>query len=91
MFNCQKCGACCLSKTDNKWIEVSEEDAKNIDPSLLQEGDIEKYAMKQTDQGICAALKGNVKLFCWCSIYENRPLICRKIQPKDNVCMTAKL
>jgi Fe-S-cluster containining protein len=82
---CRGCGACCTNSDDWKWIEVTEEDAKLIPEYLLQEGDIEKYAMSQYWAGECICLKNNGE----CSIYEQRPTICRKVQRGDDVCMAA--
>jgi len=86
MLNCQKCGACCVNPQDSKWIEVTASDAKNINPFLLQNGDIEPYAMKQTDSGRCIAFIGKVGGDCGCSIYSNRPSICKAVQPYDDIC-----
>ena len=87
-LNCQTCGACCSNPTDSVWIEVTDEDAIRInDASLIQEGDIEKYAMKQRLNGHCVALVGDVGNACKCSIYDKRPEICRIVQPRDTICL----
>jgi len=86
MFDCQKCGACCSNPLDPKWIEVTEEDAKHISDDLLQPGDMHKYAMKQNPNGRCVALEGEIGQSCGCTIYPNRPAICRAVQPHDNIC-----
>ena len=86
-FDCQRCGACCTNKEDNKWVEVTESDAIRIDPSLLQSGDIETFAMRQREDGCCIALQGDVNSLCRCMIYENRPTICRTVQQGDDICL----
>ncbi len=50
---CEGCGSCCINILDNKWIEVTIEDAENISLELLQKGDIREYAMKQDNKGRC--------------------------------------
>jgi uncharacterized protein len=87
MLNCQTCGACCSNPKDDKWIEVTAEDAKRIFSGFLQPGDIEPFAMKQLHSGRCIAFVGDVGGECYCSIYENRPAICRKVQPHDEICL----
>ena len=78
--DCRACGACCANPMDPKWIEVTEEDAVQIPLELFQAGDIERYAMKQDGLGVCVALLGAVGVYCECSMYDDRPSICRRIQ-----------
>jgi uncharacterized protein len=85
-YNCQYCGACCKHRDDPKWIEVTAEDAKKIPLAWLQVGDIEPFAMRQTDSGRCVAFEWEVGKHCRCSIYDIRPSICRKVQPHDEIC-----
>lgn len=80
---CETCGACCINKFDSKWIEVSKEDALHINKEYLQNGDILDYAMKQDEKGRCVCLDNNNR----CSIYENRPKICKTVQMGDEICI----
>jgi len=89
-MNCIECGACCCNPNDLKWIEVTEEDSLKINGDLLQFGDIEKYAMKQNSDGKCIALEGIVGKSCFCKIYENRPFICKKVLPEDEICTSLR-
>ena len=85
MRNCLECGLCCCSN-DPKWIEVTQKDALYmIDRYYLQDGNIEAYAMRMVD-GRCIALKGNPGLSCFCSIYPNRPEICRRVMQGCEIC-----
>ena len=79
---CLNCGACCASD-DPKWVEVTEEDAKLINPKMLQDGDIEKYAMKMRSGNRCIALNSNNH----CSIYSNRPKACRDFERGNLMCL----
>ena len=82
---CEGCGACCISTTDSKWIEVTLADAARLNPNVLQEGDVQPFAMKQDDRGRCICLDANNR----CSIYKDRPIICRTVQMGDSVCLTS--
>ena len=84
---CKGCGACCINKNDSKWVEVNLLDAINIPEKFLQKGDIERFAMKQTEIGRCICLDNNNN----CSIYEDRPSICRVVQKGDSVCLSSLL
>lgn len=85
--DCKGCGACCSHPKDNKWVEVSAEDAKLIDHNLLQPGDILEFAMLQDEQGRCMALTADGI----CSIYLNRPAICREVQAGSVICVDSLL
>jgi Fe-S-cluster containining protein len=82
-IKCETCGACCINKFDSKWVEVSNEDSFYINKEYLQEGDILPFAMKQDEKGRCVCLDKNNR----CSIYENRPKICRTVQMGDEICI----
>ena len=85
---CQDCGACCACDWDSKWVEVTERDAKRITSSLLQLGDIEEYAMRQTlGNSRCAALVGEIGKATHCSIYSVRPAICRQVTRGGPICL----
>ena len=82
---CEGCGACCINTKDFKWIEVTLADAARLDHRFLQEGDVQPFAMKQTADGRCVCLDADNR----CSIYENRPTICRTVQMGDSICLTS--
>ena len=85
--SCITCGACC-SYTDPKWIEVSGEDRKRLNnDDLIESGDVESYAMKQTKQGKCVALQGKIGVKVSCSVYPNRPQVCCDVMPGSNKCI----
>lgn len=88
MLNCQTCGACCYHRIDDKWIEVTEQDSLSISHDLLQDGDIAKYSMKMRDNR-CVCLSGSLGQSVSCLIYNNRPTICRQVQPGDSICLQA--
>ena len=79
---CEGCGLCCINMDDSKWIEVNSYDALVLDQDFLQIGDIATFAMKQDSKGRCTCLDSDNR----CSIYANRPSICRTVQRGDDVC-----
>jgi len=82
---CEGCGACCVHANDNKWIEVTAQDASLIAPEFLQPGDLEPFAMKQKPNGACVCLGDDQR----CTIYETRPSICRAVKRGDSICLTS--
>ena len=84
--SCLNCGACCANKNDSKWIEVSEKDADQLIPYILQKGDIQPYAMKQI-HGKCCMLDGIIGQAVRCAICEHRPEICRIVQINSPICL----
>lgn len=84
---CQECGACC-AYAEALWIEVTKDDAVRInDDSLLQNGDIEPFAMKQLSNNRCVALSGKVGECVECNIYDKRPSICRSFERGSPECV----
>lgn len=86
---CKDCGACCWHGP--LWVEVSKKDAEKIPSHLLVIGDVELHAMdtNYTTDGkpVCAALVGELGKKAFCSIYRNRPTICRKVKKGSPICM----
>lgn len=80
-IDCKGCGACCIN-SDSKWIQVTLEDSARIPEKFLQLGDIEPYAMKQTESGRCICLDANNN----CTIYNLRPTICRTVEKGSKIC-----
>jgi Fe-S-cluster containining protein len=60
-------------------VEVSQKDAYKISKKMLEDGDIEPYALRSMKKeiGRCVALKGKIGKDAQCSIYLSRPTICR--------------
>lgn len=89
MRDCQSCGLCCVSN-DPKWVQVSLSDANRIDIDKLQYGDVEYFAMKMKYKR-CCCLIGELGVKTKCSIYENRPTICRQVEPGSQICLESIL
>lgn len=103
-YDCQLCGACCTAtpampgyvrlydidlerlrgtplpilRNDDQWSDWSEE--------------IFRLGTKIDDRGqrVCIAFEGKVAQACACGIYEQRPNICRKVEPGSFTCRQAR-
>ncbi|BBK43474.1 zinc/iron-chelating domain-containing protein [Allostella vacuolata] len=84
---CRSCGACCAYSAD--WPRFSLED----DAALAR---IPEALVSASRGGMrcegdrCAALAGEVGVAASCSIYADRPLVCRDCLPGDDACLTAR-
>ena len=100
-YDCLACGRCCFG-ADN-YVELFEEDLITLGPARLKKFAIlttlprsqwrtgenawTKF-MKMTD-GHCAALDPTPGDWA-CTIYENRPLLCRVYEPGSADCLKAR-
>ena len=105
-FDCQACGACCLSSSWGSgrevFVDVSDEDAERIEakkPGLLvplrPQGwyfNPNRFAMriKNDAHGRCAALRGRVGEKVSCTVYKVRPEACRTFEPGSDECLDAR-
>ena len=78
---CIRCGACC-AHADPAWVEVFESEKARIPGALLT-----LHAMKMTPEHQCIALEGHIGGECRCTIYPQRPLACRQIEPGSTLCL----
>ncbi|HNB27282.1 MAG TPA: YkgJ family cysteine cluster protein [Alphaproteobacteria bacterium] len=84
---CQSCGACCSYSPD--WPRFSLEDdaaLARIPVALVASGGAGMRCIGDR----CAALQGEIGKSTACSIYENRPDVCRACQPGDEECNMAR-
>ena len=84
---CRSCGACCAHSAD--WPRFSlEEDAAL---ARIPEGFVraDRGGMKCNGDR-CVALVGEVGVSTSCSIYADRPDVCKACQPGDDACLMAR-
>lgn len=86
LFDCQTCGACCNT-------EVRLERGDRVPRVLVAPGG--RMASLFTPAGHptgyrCAALRGDVGTCVSCSIYQDRPAICRRVHVGDTMCLSAR-
>lgn len=81
---CEGCGACC-----HLVVEIMEQD-NDVPPELLAAHKFEgvdgyevEYTMRRREDGACIALDPETRL---CTIYENRPIVCRDFERGNYQC-----
>jgi len=77
-ISCATCKACCCR------LEVMLMSEDDIPHSLTKQDRWGGWIMVRLDDGWCAALD---RLTLLCTIYQNRPMICRDYQAGDNDCL----
>ena len=94
-FDCQKCGACCLS-FDVVLLSQAECDAYERNPRLLSLTVIHpvggaqwRFMARTQETGQCMALGGKLG-DCGCTIYEDRPDLCRKFPSGGPECIEVR-
>ena len=101
-YDCTACGACCFGKRD--YVQVFADDIARLGPARTAElvapstGEIPasvgrasepKRFMKMT-HGHCSALLTAVPNRFLCAVYEDRPMLCRALQPGSAPCLEAR-
>ncbi len=84
---CQSCGACCAYSADWPRFSLEEDAALDRIPEALVRAD--RGGMK-CDGDRCTALTGEVGVATACSIYADRPDVCKACLPGDDSCLTAR-
>jgi hypothetical protein len=81
---CLACGACCAAyRVSFYWAESDETVAECVPAEMTCHVAPLLCAMKGTDKPHpwCIALHGAIGFGVWCSIYERRPSVCRRVHP----------
>ena len=84
---CNACGACCSYSAD--WPRFTLEDDADIallPPELVSD----TMSCMRCDGERCCALSGKVGVNTSCSVYAQRPDVCRACQPGDEACTMAR-
>lgn len=94
-YDCQKCGACCaefdvlLTGTE---IDHFERDPVLVTLTVLQpvgSGPPWRFLRRDAESGRCSALAGPLGN-CTCSIYADRPALCRAFLAGSPDCLDAR-
>lgn len=101
-YDCVTCGACCFGRRN--YVQVFHHDAARLGKARTAElvapavGEIpasvgrasepERF-MKMTN-GHCAALRTTVPNRFTCDVYEDRPTLCRALEPGTAPCLEAR-
>lgn len=84
---CNTCGACCSYSADWPRFTIEEEDALDRLPHDLVNDSLSGMRCNGVR---CSALLGTVAVATSCSIYADRPVVCRACQPADDACNIAR-
>ena len=81
---CLRCGACCaFFRVAFHWSEAEGVTCGSVPLELTEKLDPHRLAMRGTDAASprCVALVGVVGQAAHCGIYEQRPSVCREVEP----------
>jgi Fe-S-cluster containining protein len=79
--SCANCKACCCR------LEVFLMTDTGVPERLVDVDQWGSETMRRSDDGWCVALDRNTLM---CSIYENRPLVCREFEMGEAECLTER-
>jgi Fe-S-cluster containining protein len=82
---CTTCGACCAYSAEWPRFTCEEEDAI----ARLPESLVTLSGMR-CEGDRCAALSGIVGVATLCTVYADRPDVCRACEPGDDACQMAR-
>jgi len=97
--DCQSCGACCGPLYDDEThADLTEEDVGRLSKGYVKRWVVyvlDQYPALKTKRTahsgvVCGALQGQVGKKVRCSIYENRPTVCRRYRPGSPDCLASR-
>ena len=101
-YDCMSCGRCCFGKRD--YVQVFAHDAARLgvartaelvasavseSPATVGRASEPQRFMRMT-QGRCVALRTDVPNRFSCGVYEDRPTLCRALEPGSAPCLEAR-
>jgi Fe-S-cluster containining protein len=101
-YDCTACGACCFGRRE--YVQVFADDVARLGPARTAEfvapaiGEIpasvgraaEPRRFMKMSHGHCSALLTDVPNRYLCAVYEDRPMLCRALQPGSAPCLDAR-
>jgi Fe-S-cluster containining protein len=82
--HCLRCGACCaFFRVAFHWSEADASLGGVVPPDLTEKLDHHRLIMQGTHSSPmrCVGLQGVIGAAAHCGIYEQRPSVCREVQP----------
>lgn len=102
-LDCQSCGACCAKRTGKDGLLINgimpdEQPALEagmpgcVIPDKMYPKDLvlRKYPIPFQSIEACPFFSGKPGKSCSCSIYSDRPSVCRTFQPASDTCLTIR-
>lgn len=96
-FDCTACGACCCNPPENRaegftdYIEVDDRAPLLRKPALVQRlvvwSDSGAPHLRLDPDGRCLALRGRIGARVRCTIYPDRPRVCRLVEAGSELCL----
>ena len=101
-YDCTTCGACCFGKRD--YVQVFAHDAARLGPARTAElvappvgespatvgREAEPRRFMKMTHGRCVALSTATPNRFLCTVYEDRPVLCRALEPGSTPCLEAR-
>lgn len=85
--DCRRCGACCAYSAEWPRFTLESDAALARIPDHLVDA---SGARMRCDGDRCAALAGTVGVATSCTVYDDRPEVCRACVPGDDACLIAR-
>lgn len=82
-YDCQSCGACC----SGLGVDVYGDD--DVPDKFVKNDRLFGPSMRER-KGCCICLKGKIGVRVRCSIYDQRPTVCREFQPGSQQCLDSR-
>jgi uncharacterized protein len=100
-YDCQECGACCvhLGPYDgNAYVYLDREEAgrmRRLGMRVIEATMGSRCLAAAPHEGAdgwpaCVAFEGNLGARCGCSVYRDRPSVCRDFEPGGDLCREAR-
>jgi Fe-S-cluster containining protein len=100
-YDCRRCGACCVhlgSNDGNAYVYLDREEVRRMRRLGLRVVDAARGAhclASAPRQGVdgclaCVAFEGQLGGRCGCSVYEDRPSVCREFEVGSDLCHEAR-
>jgi len=96
VYDCTTCGACCCNTDENREIGYVDYVEIDLDDRILKKPDLVRRLVVLDDDLVphmrlsqyqrCAALSGRVGVKVGCTIYKDRPSICREFTAGSKMC-----
>ncbi|GAC1371334.1 MAG: hypothetical protein NVS3B10_13410 [Polyangiales bacterium] len=100
VYDCVTCGACCYNTDENReidyvdYVEIAARDRILRRPELVRrlvvlDDDLVPH-MKMNHHQRCAALSGRLGVKVGCTIYHDRPTLCREFSAGSEMCIQVR-